>query len=325
MEKIVIAGSGPAGLTAAIYTARAQLNPLVLEGLVPGGQLIVSHEVENYPGFPDSISGMDLMDLFRKQAERFGARFRADTVQEVKERDGIFEISTGGEKIETQTLIIATGAEARRLPIRTEPKFYGKGVSGCATCDGAFFRDKDVLVVGGGNTAMEDAMFLTRFAKKVTIVHRRKYLRAAPIETDKAKKNPKIEWMIPMVVEEILGNGTVTGAVLRNLETDERHEVRCDGIFVAIGHNPQTGVFKHLVKTDENGFILAEPGSTKTSTPGVFACGDVRDPVYKQAVVAAGSGCMAAEDAVKYLEQKEDRKDAGHKSETNESAKVNAG
>lgn len=305
MEKVVIAGSGPAGLTAAIYTARAQLNPLVLEGPVPGGQLIVSHEVENYPGFPDAVSGMELMDLFRKQAERFGSRFRTEPVQEVRESDGILEISAGSERIETRALIIATGAEARRLPIPTEPKFYGKGVSGCATCDGAFFRGKDALVVGGGNTAMEDAVFLTRFANKVTIVHRREYLRAAPIEVDKAKKNPKIKWMIPRVVEEILGDNTVTGAVLKNPETGEKHEVRCDGIFVAIGHDPQTAVLKEMVETDENGFIRVEPGSTKTSMPGVFACGDVRDPVYKQAVVAAGHGCMAAMDAQRYLESKE--------------------
>ena len=305
MEDVIVAGSGPAGLTAAIYTARAQLKPLVFEGLVPGGQLIVSHEVENYPGFPEPVSGIEMMDRFRKQAERFGARFRTKAVQEVKELDGSFEISAGSERIETKTLIIATGAEARRLPISTEPKFYGKGVSGCATCDGAFFRDKDILVVGGGNTAMEDAVFLTRFARKVTIVHRREYLRAAPIEVEKAKKNSKIKWMIPWVVEEILGDSAVTGAVLKNPETEEKHEVGCDGIFVAIGHDPKTEVFKHLIEMDEDGFVRIEAGSARTSTPGVFACGDVRDSVYKQAVVAAGHGCMAAMDVQRYLELKE--------------------
>lgn len=305
MENVVIAGSGPAGLTAAIYTARAQLKPLVFEGRVPGGQLIVSHEVENYPGFPEPVSGVEMMDRFRKQAERFGARLRAETVEEVKKRNGIFEVGTGNERIETKALIIATGAEARRLPIPTEPKFYGKGVSGCATCDGAFFREKKVLVVGGGNTAMEDAVFLTRFASKVTIVHRREYLRAAPIEVEKAKKNPKIGWMIPWVVEEILGDSAVTGAVLKNPATKEKREIRCDGIFVAIGHDPQTEVLKHLIETDENGFIQVEADSTRTSTPGVFACGDVRDPVYKQAVVAAGHGCMAAMDVERYLELKD--------------------
>jgi len=305
MENVVIAGSGPAGLTAALYTARADLNPLVLEGLMPGGQLIVSNEVENYPGFTEPISGVDLLDRFRKQAERFGSRFKSESVEKVKKQDGGFEISTDSHTIATKSLIIATGAQARRLPIPTERKFYGKGVSGCATCDGAFFRDKEILVVGGGNTAMEDAVFLTRFASKVTIVHRRDYLRAAAIEVERAKKEPKIEWMIPWVVEEILGNESVTGAVLRNSQTNEEHHIQCDGIFVAIGHDPQTKVFKGLVQTDENGFILVEAGSTRTSTPGVFACGDVRDVVYKQAVVAAGHGCMAAMDVKYYLEKKE--------------------
>ena len=305
MENVVIAGSGPAGLTAAIYTARTGLKPLVFEGLVPGGQLIVSNEVENYPGFPEPVSGMELIDRFRKQAERFGAHFRAEGIEEVEKRDDIFEISTDTEKTETKTLIIATGAEARRLPIPTEAKFYGKGVSGCATCDGAFFRDKEVLVVGGGNTAMQDAVFLTRFASKVTIVHRRDYLRAVPIEMEKAKKNPKIKWMIPWVVEEIVGDNAVTGAVLKNRETEETREIRCDGIFVAIGHDPKTEVFEDLVETDKNGFIKVEAGTSKTSMPGVFACGDVRDPVYKQAVVAAGYGCMAAMDVEQYLGMKE--------------------
>jgi thioredoxin reductase (NADPH) len=301
MENAIIAGSGPAGLTAAIYTARANLNPLVFEGYAPGGQLTVAHEVENYPGFPDSVSGLELMERFSKQAERFGARFRTEAVGEVKMRDGYFDVAGSGERIETKTLIIATGAAARRLPIPTEPKFYGRGVSGCATCDGAFFRDKTVLVVGGGNTAMQDAAFLTRFASKVTVVHRRDHFRATSLEFDKAKKNPKIEWMIPWIVEEILGESLVTGAVLKNPVTAERREIACDGIFVAIGHDPQTEVFKALVETDEQGFIKVKAGSTRTSTPGVFACGDVCDPDYKQAVVAAGRGCMAALDVEQYL------------------------
>ena len=304
MENVVIAGSGPAGLTAALYAARADMNPLVLEGHIPGGQLIVSNEVENYPGFTEPISGIELIDQFRKQAKRFGSRFKSESVEEVKKRDDIFEVSTGNQTITTRSLIIATGAQARRLPIPTESKFYGKGVSGCATCDGAFFRDKEILVVGGGNTAMEDAVFLTRFASKVTIVHRRDYLRAAAIEVKRTKKEPKIEWMIPWIVEEILGNESVTGAILRNPQTNEDRRIRCDGIFVAIGHDPQTKVFKELVKTDENGFIQVEAGSTRTSMPGVFACGDVRDLVYKQAVVAAGHGCMAAIDVEHYLERK---------------------
>jgi len=300
MENVVIAGSGPAGLTAAIYTARSGLNPLVLEGFVPGGQLIVSPEVENYPGFPEPISGMELMDLFRKQAEQFGARFKMEVIETVKRENDLFVLDTGIGRIETKTLIIATGAEARRLDIPTEPKFYGKGVSGCATCDGAFFRDKEILVVGGGNTAIQDAEFLTRFASKVTIVHRRDYFRAAPAEMEKAKSNPKIEWLIPWVVEEIIGNNVVTGAVLKNRETDETQQIPCSGIFVAIGHNPKSEAFKELVETDKKGFILVEPSSTRTSTPGVFACGDVCDPVYKQAVVAAGHGCMAAIDLEQY-------------------------
>ncbi len=306
MEKVVIAGTGPAGLTAAIYTARANLNPLVLEGPVPGGQLVVSHEVENYPGFPESISGAELMQRFREQAERFGARFQLTAVQSTEKQGDIIRIETDHGQIETETLIVATGAEARRLPLESEPQFYGKGVSGCATCDGAFFRDQDVLVVGGGNTAMEDAMFLTRFAKHVTIVHRRAYLRAAPVEVDKCKANEKIDWLIPWVIEEVLGDVTgVTGAILKNADSGETREVACQGIFVAIGHDPKTEAFKNIVEMDDDGFIIAEAGSTRTSSPGVFACGDVRDPQYKQAVLAAGHGCMAAIDVEKYLGQRE--------------------
>ena len=301
MENIIIAGSGPAGLTAAIYTARDRLSPLVIEGHAPGGQLIVSQEVENFPGFPEPISGMNLMDRFKKQAERFGTRFKMETIKNVRKAGDVFEVNINSEMIETKTLIIATGAEVRRLPIATEDKFYGKGVSGCATCDGLFFRNKEILVVGGGNTAMQDALFLTRFASKVTIVHRREYLRASSIEVERVKKNAKIKWLIPYVVEEITGDKFVTGAILTNCQTGKRHEIKCHGIFVAIGHEPQTQVFKDLVNTDENGFIKIETGSTRTSTPGVFACGDVRDPVYKQAVVAAGYGCMAALDAEQYI------------------------
>jgi len=301
VENVVIVGSGPAGLTAAIYTARAELQPLVLEGHAPGGQLIVSHEVENYPGFPDAISGLDLMDRFRQQAQRFGARFRSEAVHEIRKVDSVFHLVAGNGTIDTKTLVIATGAQARRLPIPTEAKFYGRGVSGCATCDGAFFRDKEVLVVGGGNTAMQDAVFLTRFASKVTIVHRREHFRATAIEAQKARKNPKIEWMIPWTVQEILGDGFVTGAVLRNPQTGEKREVRCAGVFIAIGHDPKADVFRGLVPTDKEGFIQVEPHSSRTSTPGVFACGDICDPNYKQAIVAAGRGCMAALDVERYL------------------------
>lgn len=306
MEKVVIAGTGPAGYTAALYTARANLDPLVLTGPVPGGQLVVSYEVENYPGFEEAISGAELMERFRKQAERFGARMQQNSIQHAERVGDVIKLETDNGVVETQTLVIATGAEARRLPIESEPAFYGRGVSGCATCDGAFYRDQDVLVVGGGNTAMEDAMFLTKFAKKVTIVHRRDYFRAAEIEVERCRKHEKIEWMVPWVVDEIKGDQTgVTGAVLKQRETGETREVDCQGIFVAIGHDPKTDAFKDLVKVDDEGFVVADPASTGTETPGVFACGDVRDKRYKQAVLAAGHGCMAALDVEQYLGQRE--------------------
>ena len=306
MEKVVIAGSGPAGLTAAIYTARANLNPMVLQGPVPGGQLVVSYEVENYPGFVEPVAGADLMERFREQAARFGTRFSTAGVLRASRDGDRIRLETDDGDVETATLVIATGAEARRLPIPSEPAFYGRGVSGCATCDGAFYRDQDVLVVGGGNTAMEDAMFLTRFARRVTVVHRRDYFRAAAIEVDKCRRHPKIEWMIPWTVEEITGDGSgVTGAVLRHAASGEIRAVACQGIFVAIGHDPKTEPFKSLVEVDAEGFIVADDGSTRTSAPGVFACGDVRDRRYKQAVLAAGHGCMAALDVEQYLGQRE--------------------
>ena len=305
MKEIVIAGTGPAGLSAAIYAARAARAPIVVEGFEPGGQLMVSHEVENYPGFPETQTGGELMERFRKQAERFGAEFVTGEITAVEKIEGGYALTTQNRVIETRAIIVATGALARRLPIPTEPVFYGKGISGCATCDGAFFRDSDVLVVGGGNTAMEDALFLTRFAKTVTIVHRRDYFRASAVEVEKAKNNPKINWLIPWTIEEVTGEHTVNGAVLKNTETGETKTISCDGIFVAIGHDPKTELFSELVECDENNFIKTQPGSTRTSAPGIFACGDVCDPVYKQAVVAAGTGCMAALDAQHYLEQKE--------------------
>ncbi len=306
MERVVIAGSGPAGYTAALYTARANLDPLVLLGPVPGGQLVVSYEVENYPGFVEPISGAELMERFRKQAERFGSRLRQTGVIRAEKRQDHIYLETDDGPIETETLIVATGAEARRLPIESEKAFYGRGVSGCATCDGAFFRDQDILVVGGGNTAMEDARFLTRFARSVTIVHRRDYFRAAAIEVEKCRKQEKIHWMVPWVISEITGDQSgVTGAVLEQAETGEKKTVSCQGIFVAIGHDPKTEAFRGLVEMDEAGFIVADPGSTRTNTPGVFACGDVRDPRYKQAVLAAGHGCMAALDVEQYLGQRE--------------------
>ena len=302
MEELVIIGSGCAGYAAAIYAARAELKPVVFEGTTPGGQLVVSFEVENYPGFPETQTGQELIDRFRAQAQRFGTRVASDAVERITRADGVFTLETSGDTMQARAVIAATGAVARRLPIKSEPKFYGRGVSGCATCDGAFFRDKDVLVIGGGTTAMEDAQFLTRFARTVTIVHRREYLRAAPIEVEKTRKLEKVKWLIPYVVEEILGGETVSGAVLRNKETDETREITCQGIFVAIGHEPQTKLFEEFVELDDHGYIKVAEPSTLTKTPGLFACGDVMDPLYKQAVTAAGTGCRAALDAQKYLE-----------------------
>jgi len=303
MENVVIIGSGPAGLTAAIYTARAALSPILFEGSTPGGQLIVSTEVENFPGIHGTIHGAALIQDIKLQAEKFGTGFIAEDVQKIVKKDGCFEITAPSGIIKTKAVIAATGATARRLNIPSEEKFYGRGVSGCATCDGAFFRDKNVVVVGGGNTAMEDAHFLTRFAKKVTIVHRRDYLRASSAEIEKIKNNPKVEWLIPYVIEEILGDNTVTGAILKNNLTGEPMQIACDGIFVAIGHDPQTSLFGGLTELDEQKFIITKAKSTETKTPGLFAAGDVMDPVYKQAVTAAGTGCMAALDAQKYIEE----------------------
>ena len=302
MKNVIIIGSGPAGYTAAIYSSRASLSPILFEGMAPGGQLMISHEVENFPGFPETLSGAELMMKFKKQAERFGAEFKTGEVLKIEKKDGYFIVHANSGAFETKTVIIATGATARRLPIPTEKKFYGRGVSGCATCDGAFFREKEVLVVGGGNTAMEDAAFLTKFASKVTIVHRRDYFRAAPIEVEKNKNNSKIEWKIPYAVEEITGENVVEGAVLKNIETGETEKINCNGIFVAIGHVPHTKFLNNLVELDDEGFIKTKPGSTKTNVPGIFSCGDVMDPVYKQAVTSAGTGCMAALDVQKFLE-----------------------
>ncbi len=302
MEQVVIIGSGPAGYTAALYTARALLRPVLFEGRVPGGQLVVSHEVENYPAFPATIGGAELMQLFRQQAERFEARLLTEEVERVTHDGHHFQVQAPSGVYDSACVILATGAEARRLPIPTEQKYYGRGVSGCATCDGAFFRGKNVLVVGGGNTAMEDAAFLTRFASTVTIVHRRDYFRAAPIEVEKARAHPKIKWRVPYAIEEIFGETTVQGALLKHIGTGATERIACDGIFVAIGHEPQSALVKGLADLDQNGFVIVRPGSTATRTPGLFACGDVMDPLYKQAVTAAGTGCMAALDAQRYLE-----------------------
>lgn len=301
MENTVIAGSDPAGLTAAIYTARAGLTPLVIDGLSPGGQLIVSNAVENYPGFPDAISGMGIMDRFRQQAVRLGVRFQSGNIRTVLKNDRHFDIHTDENIVSTKTLIIATGAESRRLDIAGEPEFYGHGVSGCATCDGAFFRGKDVLVVGGGNTAIQDAMYLSGLSAHVTVIHRRDFFRADFCELEKARQISNIRWRVPWIVEEIKGDTMVSGAVVKNVQTGETETVACAGVFVAIGHNPKTAPFADLVEIDAEGYIRVSSKSTETTTPGVFACGDVCDSVYRQAIVAAGQGCMAALDVQKYL------------------------
>ena len=302
MHNVVIIGSGCAGLTAAIYTARANLKPLVIDGHEPGGQLSLTTHVENFPGFPDGIMGPELIENMRKQAQKFGAEFKAGALTEVDLRQRPFKITVGKETYETKTLIVAAGASARLIGLPREKELIGHGVSTCATCDGYFFRGKPIAVVGGGDSAMEEANFLSRYASRVYLIHRRAEFRASKIMIDRVKANEKVEWVTPYVVEELLApSGLVEGIHLRNVETKQPKHLALDGVFVAIGHDPNTAVFKGKLQTDANGYLLARHGSL-TSIPGVFVAGDVQDHRYRQAVTAAGSGCMAAIDAEKFLE-----------------------
>ncbi len=302
MRNVTIIGSGPAGLTAAIYAARANLSPLLIEGLQAGGQLTTTTEVENYPGFHHAIMGPELMKEMRAQAERFGTEFLAGEVTAVDLKHSPLSLTVNGEeRIETRTLIIASGASAIQLGVPGESRLMGHGVSTCATCDGYFFRGKELVVVGGGDSAMEEATFLTKFATRVFVVHRRNKLRASKIMQDRALKNEKVTFIWNSVVEEILGKEVVTGVRLRNLQTDLTSDLSCAGMFVAIGHNPNTSLFAGQTEMDAKGYILTKNG-TATNVPGVFAAGDVQDSRYRQAVTAAGSGCMAAMDAERYLE-----------------------
>ena len=303
-RKVIIIGSGPAGLTAALYTARANLKPLLIEGLEAGGQLMLTTMVENWPGFRDGIMGPDLMTEMRAQAERFGTEVVQGNVSKVDLQHRPFTVSfAGGKSVTTDALIIATGASARWLDIGSDRRLSGHGVSTCATCDGYFFRGKPIAVVGGGDSAMEEAIYLTRFASKVTVVHRRDSLRASKIMQDKAFANPKIEFVWDSEVTDVIdgGKGEVTGIVVRNLKTGHLSTIPLDGVFIAIGHTPNTGLFAGQLDLDDNGYIRTQSGS-KTGVPGVFAAGDVQDHIYRQAITAAGSGCMAAIDAERYVE-----------------------
>ncbi len=299
--RVAIIGSGPAGLTAAIYTARANLRPVLIAGVPAGGQLMITNEVENYPGFPDGIQGPELMDLIRKQAERFGTRILDDSVSRLEVRSRPFHLRTsGGAEVVADAVIVATGAQAKWLNVPGEEKLRGHGVSACATCDGFFFKGRDLLVIGGGDTALEEATFLTKFAKQVTVVHRRDALRASRIMVERAQKNPKIRFIWNAVVEEVLGEGSVTGARLKDIRTGEVRTVPCGGVFVAIGHEPTTALFRGALELEPNGYLRTKE-HTLTSVPGVFAAGDVHDHRYRQAVTAAGMGCMAAIDAERWL------------------------
>jgi thioredoxin reductase (NADPH) len=301
LREVIIIGGAVAGYTAALYTARANMNPLVIEGLNWGGQLMITSDVENYPGYPEGIMGPEMMQDFRKQAARFGAEFITDDATRVDFSERPFRVWVGDDEYRAETVIIATGANARQLGLESEKKLQGRGVSYCAVCDAAFFKDQEVVVVGGGDSAMEEATFLAKFADKVSIVHRRDVFRASPIMVDRARASDKIEFVTDSVVEEVLGDDRVTGVVVRNVKTDERTEIPADGFFVAIGHDPNTELYRGQLDMDESGYLITKGKSSETNVEGVFAAGDVQDHVYRQAVTAAGSGCMAALDSERWL------------------------
>jgi thioredoxin reductase (NADPH) len=301
VREVIIIGGGPAGYTAALYAARANLKPLVIEGFNWGGQLMITSDVENYPGYADGVLGPEMMQEFRRQAERFGTDFITDDVTKVDFTERPHRVWVGDEEYRAETVIVATGATARQLGLESERRLQGRGVSYCATCDAAFFPEKHVVVVGGGDSAMEEATFLARFAAKVTIVHRRDEFRASQIMEDRARGNDKIDWVTNAVVDAVLGDERVTGVRLRDVNTDETWELDADGVFAAIGHDPNTALFLDQLEHDEAGYLITKAHSAETNVPGVFAVGDVQDHVYRQAVTAAGSGCMGALDAEKYL------------------------
>ena len=303
-RKVIIIGSGPAGLTAALYTARANLKPLVFEGSQPGGQLTITTDVENFPGFPDGIMGPELMDLFRKQAERFGAECYFEHVTRIDFSKKPYRVWVADKEYQSESIIIATGATAKMLGLESEKELMGFGVSACATCDGFFFKEKKVLVVGGGDSAMEEANYLTKFASEVVIVHRRDEFRASKIMIDRAMSNPKIRVLWNSSIQEIFGSQEkgVHSVMIKKTDSDEKFEEKCDGVFMAIGHKPNTELFSKTLEMDDSGYLITKKDSTLTNIEGVFACGDVQDHVYRQAITAAGSGCMSAIDAERYLE-----------------------